>query len=76
MKTRYFIISSVICAVFAVYFLYYHAWLSSMRRWTPDPSGQVDLLAQMASIAMAGTIVCLVFALLAAVLRAVRRKSH
>ena len=82
MKTRYFLISSLICSVFAVYFLYYHAWLSSTRRWgvsergsPPDPSGQIDLLAQMASIAMAGAIVCLVFALLAAVLRAVRRRT-
>ena len=75
LKTRYFLVSSLICAVFSVYFLYYHAWLSSTRRWAPDPSGQIDLLGQMASIAMAGTIVCLVFALLAAVLRAVRRNT-
>ena len=75
MKTRYFLASSLICAVFAVYFLYYHAWLSSTRRWAPDPNGQIDLLAQMASIAMAGAIVCLVFALLAAVMRVVRRKT-
>jgi hypothetical protein len=74
-KTRYFIVSALICSVFAVYFLYYHAWLSSLRRWAPDPTGQIDLLGQMASVAMAGAIVSLAFAVFAAVLRGYRRKK-
>ena len=76
MKTRYFIISAVICAVVAVYFLYYQAWRASTRRWASEPSGQIDLIAQMANIAMAGAIIFLALAVITAVLRAVRGKRR
>ena len=72
MKTRYVIIASSLIAAFSVFFLYYYAWIASARRWSRIPAGQGDVFMNTATTALVVALLCLVLALIASLVKAIR----
>ena len=73
MKARYLIITSALGAAFSVLFLYYYTWLGMNRHWSRLPAGQSDAVLSIATIALIGCLTCLFLALIASLIKALRR---